>query len=144
MSRYMPDGWALPAIDNKNRDFFTSGKIVVQACKDCDTVQHPPEDICHVCQGSALESRFCSGEGTVYSHIVVEHPIPGSLKDRVPYAVILVSLTDHPQIRILGNPVNIEARDVAVGQKVRAVFESLEDKEAGLELKIPQWEVIQT
>lgn len=143
MQRYMPDWWVLPAIDEKNREFFTAGKIMLQACKSCDTVQHPPEEICHVCQSYAFDWRSCTGEGVVYSHIVVEHPIPANLKERVPYAVILVSLNDYPDIKIMGNPVNIEAENIAIGQRVRAVFETIDDEQAGLTLKIPQWEVVQ-
>lgn len=142
MARYMPDWWALPALDDKNREFFTSGKIVVEACTSCGAVQHPPEDVCRACQGTTLEWRACKGTGTIYSRIVVEHPIPPLLRDRVPYAVILVSLDDYPQIRILGNPVGIEPEKVAIGQRVRAVFEVVEDAEAKQTLRIPQWEVV--
>ena len=142
MQRYMPDWWALPALNDKNKEFFTAGKIVLQTCKSCQTAQHPPEDICYVCQETSFDWQTCSGEGVIYSHTVVEHPIPGTLKDRVPYTVILVSLNDHPEIRILGNPVNIDPNNVEVGQKVKAVFETIEDEKAGVTLKIPQWEVV--
>ena len=143
MQRYMPDWWILPAINEQNREFFTSGKTVIQACQNCKTVQHPPEDVCHACQGTELEWRTCTGKGTVYSHTVVEHPIPAPLKERVPYTVLLVSLDDYPEIRILGNAVNIEPENVAIGQKVQAVFETIEDKKAEVTLNIPQWEVLQ-
>ncbi len=142
MARYMPDGWALPALDDQNREFFTSGQIVVQGCTSCGAVQHPPEDVCHGCQGSDLAWRTCTGGGTIHSYIVVEHPIPALLRDRVPYAVILVSLDDFPQIRILGNPVNVVPERVAIGQRVRAVFEQVEDAASRQTLQIPQWEVI--
>ena len=68
--------------------------------------------------------------------------IPALLRDRVPYAVILVSLDDFPQIRVLGNPVNVAPERVAIGQRVRAVFERVEDAASGQTLQIPQWEVI--
>lgn len=142
MTRYMPEWWALPALDDENREFFTSGRIVVQSCTSCGAVQHPPEDVCHRCQGSELAWRTCKGEGTIYSHIVVEHPIPAMLRDRVPYAVILVSLDDLPEIRILGNPVNVAPERVAIGQRVRAVFEEVEDAETKQTLRIPQWEIV--
>ena len=38
---YMPDGWTLPQVDDWNRAFFTTGKLMVQHCTDCDRVQHP-------------------------------------------------------------------------------------------------------
>ncbi|MBV1879068.1 MAG: OB-fold domain-containing protein [Pseudomonadales bacterium] len=142
MQRYMPDWWVLPAINDQNREFFTSGEIKIQQCEACGQVQHPPEEVCHQCQGIVFDWRSCSGEGTIFSHTVVEHPIPNSLQERVPYAVILVSLTDYPAIRIIGNATNIDADKVAVGQKVRAVFEVIEDEQAKVTLKIPQWEVI--
>lgn len=142
MQRYMPNWWILPTIDDSNRAFFTSGKITVQSCNSCNTVQHPPEDICHSCQGTKFDWIACQGEGIIYSHTVVEHPIPNTLQDRVPYTIVLVSLSDHPQIRVLGNLMNIDPKDVTIGQRVRAVFETIEDKEANITLKIPQWEAI--
>ena len=43
MARFMPEDWPIPELDRFNRDFFTAGKLVVQQCEACETVQHPPD-----------------------------------------------------------------------------------------------------
>ena len=138
MNRHM-EGWMLPALDEANRDFFTSGKIVVRECTGCDTIQHPPEDLCHECGGVEFRGRHVAGTGTIYSHTVIRHPVHPDLVDRVPYAVVLVSLDELPEVRITGNLLEAEPEDVRVGMAVRAVWEEIPDAETGETLRLPQW-----
>ena len=140
MSRYM-DGWMLPALDDANRDFFTSGAIVVRECTGCDTIQHPPEDLCYACGGVEFRGREVAGEGTIYSHTVIRHPVHPDLTDRVPYTVVLVSLAELPAVRITGNLLDVAPEDVRVGLAVRAVWEEILDSETGETLRLPQWVV---
>ena len=51
----LPDDWALPALTPFNEAWFTSGALVVQRCTSCGTLQHPPEEICHVCGGMTFD-----------------------------------------------------------------------------------------
>lgn len=138
MSRYM-DGWMLPGLDDANRDFFTSGKIVVRECSDCKTIQHPPEDLCHECGGYEFHSREVAGTGTIYSHTVIRHPVHPDLVDRVPYTVVLVSLDELPAVRITGNLLEVAPADVRIGLAVRAVWEEIPGSDTGEALRLPQW-----
>ena len=138
MSRYM-DGWMLPALDEANRDFFTSGKIVLRECTACKTIQHPPEELCHMCGGYEFRGREVAGTGTIYSHTVVRHPIHPGLSERVPYIVVLVSLDELPAVRITGNLLEAGPEEVRVGLAVRAVWEEIPDPESGETLRLPQW-----
>lgn len=142
MTRYMPDSWPLPALDTWNRPFFGSGTIVIQECSNCGTLQHPPEQICHRCLGMEFTGHETNGEGTIYSYQVVYYPAAPALQAVVPYNVVLVSLDEHPEIRIIGNVVNRKPQDLAIGQPVRAVFEAIADEELGETLYLPQWEVV--
>ncbi len=142
MARYFPDVWPIPQIDQFNRDFFTSGKLVVQECVSCGTVQHPPEEICHKCCGVEFKARETNGLGTIYSYIVAHNPPAPAFTDAVPYGVILVSLDEFPQVRILGNALNRKPSELEIGQKVRAVFEEIDDEEADEKLLMPQWEIV--
>lgn len=142
MAGVMPEGWALPAVDKFNAPFFTSGKLSLQECAACGTVQHPPEEVCHACLGMEFKARETSGTGTIYSFVVAHHPVAPSLKDAVPFAVVLVSLDDVPSARVIGNVVNREPSQIEIGQKVRAVFEELSDAETDETLYFPVWEVI--
>lgn len=138
MGRFM-DGWVLPALDDTNREFFTSGKIILQECSSCRTIQHPPEDVCHQCGGTGFEGREAAGRGTVYSHTVVRHPIHPGLVDRVPYIVAVVSLDDLPDVRVTANLLDTPPEEVRVGLAVRAVWEEIPDSAGGETIRLLQW-----
>ena len=141
MTRHLGDDWMLPALDDLNRAWFTAGRIRVQACDGCGALQHPPDEVCGSCQGTKFSWRDCSGEGRVESVAVVHHPVHPALADKVPYAVVVVSLDDAPGVNAMGNVLNRAPADVKIGQRVRAVFEEVNDEETGERLRIPQWEV---
>ena len=136
---YMPDGWTLPALDDLNRPFFTTVKLMLQHCVDCDRVQHPPEDICIWCQGDHLDYVEARGTGDVYSYVVPHHPPNEKLTTRVPYNIILVRLDDYPHVRILGNQIDAEFDEVTIGTPVRVTFEEIADQNGGATILLPQW-----
>lgn len=90
-----------------------------------------------MCQGTRFSICFSEGVGTVHSRIVVHHAVHPSLADTVPYCVALIALDDFPEVRIVGNVVDVPAAEVRIGLRVRAVFEQVED--GGEALLIPQW-----
>ncbi len=141
MTRYMPDGWVLPAVDELNEEYFGAARLVVQHCASCAAHQHPPEEICHRCRGSELGWREVAGRGTVYSFIVVHHAPSPALADRVPYAVVLVSLDEHPDVRIVGNVIDLPPAEVHIGLPVSVVFEEIDDPEGGT-IHLPQWKAL--
>ena len=139
MDRYMPDGWILPAIDERNRPFFTSGRLLLQACADCGKVQHPPEDVCRTCQSMNFGYQESGGTGTIFSYTVVHHPVHQLLHERVPYIVALVQLDDFPHVRIVGNIVDAAPGAVGIGAAVAALWEEITDPATGELIKLPQW-----
>ena len=139
MTRYMPDEWAIPILDDLNRPFFTEGRLVLQACADCGTVQHPPEDVCHACHGSEFRRAETAGTGRIFTWAVMHYPVHPNLVDRIPYNVVLVELDDHPHVRILGNAVDLDGEAPEIGMPVQVTFEHIKDPVTGDELKLPQW-----
>jgi uncharacterized OB-fold protein len=129
----LPEDWTLPALTPFNRDWFTTGEIAVQECEACGTLQHPPEEICHVCGSMAFATTVLPGTGTVHSFTVVHHSVAAALDDAVPYTVVLVSLDAAPHLRVVGNLVGPD--DVDIGMPVTAVW--LERIEGIL---LPQWQ----
>jgi len=140
--RVLGDDWLLPALDASNRAWFTSGRLGLQACTRCDGVQFPPEDACRSCGSFELGTRESAGRGRIESVAVVHHPVHPLLRAHVPYAVVLVSLDDAPGVNLVGNVRNRAAGEVAIGERVRVVFEEVRDPETGETLRIPQWEVV--
>lgn len=142
MTRHLGDTWLLPEIDDLNRAWFTRGAITVQQCEDCQTLQHPPEELCCGCRGKNLGLLECSGEGHIESLAIVHQAVHPGLKDALPYAVVVVSLDDAPGVHAIGNVLNREPSEIAIGLAVRAVFEEVEPADGGERLLIPQWEVV--
>jgi len=142
MKRILGDDWALPALDEWNRDFFTAGMLTLQRCQSCRHIQHPPEEVCESCQGVEFSAFESAGRGRVESAVVVHHPVHPALSERVPYAVVLVSVGDAPGILIAGNVRGTAPEQVKIGDEVRVVFESVTDPRNGEGLTIPQWEIV--
>ena len=63
------------------------------------------------------------------------HP---ALRDRVPYAVLVVSLDDAPGVNLIGN---VHGATPEIGARVRVTFEEATDPDSGERLLIPQWEL---
>jgi len=139
VTRALGDGWLLPALDERNRAWFTSGRLGFQRCSACGRLQHPPEDVCGGCQGTRFETRESRGEGRVESVAVVHHAVHPALADQVPYAVLVVSLDDAPGVHVVGNGVGAPPDAFAIGRRVRVAFEAVGD--AGQRVLIPQWEL---
>lgn len=142
MSRYLGDDFMLPFLNPQNTPFFTSGSIQIQTCNGCGHTQHPPDDVCYACQGRDLEYRAMPGTGRIESAVRVHHAIHPALKERVPYVVAVVSVDGAPGCNVMGNVVNVAPEDVAIGAKVRAVFEEVEDPASDTTFRIPQWEQV--
>jgi uncharacterized OB-fold protein len=141
MTRVLGDQWALPALDDLNRAFFTAGVLTLQRCLSCSHLQHPPEEVCESCQSFELGSFASAGRGRIESVAVVHHPIHPALAGNTPYAIVLVSVDDAPGILIAGNVRGTEPEAIEIGAEVRVVFESANDPDEGVALLIPQWEL---
>ena len=142
MKRVLGDGWVLPALDALNRPFFTAGVLTLQQCARCQHIQHPPEEVCESCQSFELGPFASAGNGRIESVAVVTQAVHPLLADRVPYAIVLVSVADAPGILIAGNVVGKAPDAVRIGDRVRVVFERARDPRSGEDLAIPQWEVL--
>ncbi|MGH7788501.1 MAG: Zn-ribbon domain-containing OB-fold protein [Candidatus Binatia bacterium] len=142
MSRVLGERWLLPKLGAHNRDFFTAGVLTLQQCAPCRHVQHPPEDVCEACGSFDLGGFASAGHGRIESVAVVTQAAHPLLADRVPYAIVLVSVADAPGVLIAGNVVGTAPEAVAIGDSVRVVFETASDPRTGDVLRIPQWQVI--
>ena len=132
------EGWVLPAVTDVDRAWFTSGELTVQSCAACRHVQHPPEEVCRVCGGESFAGRVVAPTGVVHSYTVVHHAVNAALAGSVPYAVVLVALDELPEVRVVGNVLDVPAAEVHIGMAVHATFpERVADD--GEVLRLPQW-----
>jgi uncharacterized OB-fold protein len=130
----LPEDWTLPAVDDRTRAWFTSGELLVQRCADCGTIQHPPEEICHRCGSMSFGHVAVAPRGTVHSYTVAHHPVHPALADSVPYTIVLVSLDDAPEVRVVGN---LNGGAASIGMPVEAYWE--ERVADGDVVRLPQW-----
>lgn len=119
----LPDDWTQPLPTDLTREWLTSASIAVQTCAACGVYQHPPEEICHLCGSMEFGHTELAPTGTVYSYTVAHYPVHRALADAVPYAVVLVSLDEAPEIRVVGNVVELAPQEVRIGLAVTATWE---------------------
>lgn len=134
----LPRDWALPQLTSFNAAWFTSGALAVQRCTACTVLQHPPEEICHACGAMAFDAVTLSPHGTVHSYTVVHYAASPALAEAVPYVVVLVSLDDAPELRVVGNLLDADPGDVRIGVPVVAEWEE-RVAEDGTRILLPQW-----
>jgi uncharacterized OB-fold protein len=130
--------WSLPALDAFNREWFTSGRVAVQECSACGTLQHPPEEVCAACGSTAFGTRDLAPTGTVYSYTIIHHAANCALSPSIPYAVVLVAVDEAPGVRVVGNLIDATVEDVAIGLPVEVVWDErpVDDGEI---VRLPQW-----
>ncbi len=126
-TRYFPEGMPEPDPDDAlNKGFWDAcreGRLTVQQCDHCGARQYPPEINCHACGEFDLDWQEVAGRGTVWSMINCVHPVHPALDEAGPYNVALIQLDDAPDIRMVGNIIDIDFDDIAIGMPVRVVFE---------------------
>jgi len=123
----MPTDVTLPYWENAR-----AGKLVVQKCGSCGTLQFYPRPFCIACLSEDLSWIEMSGNGTIYTFTVNRRPANDYMKDKVPYVVAAVDLDEG--VRMVANIVGADPGAVRCGARVRVTFEK-----ASEEITLPQF-----
>ncbi len=113
----------LPVPDSESTPFWNGmreGRLMLQRCASSGAYLFPPVTFC---PGSLERPDWVetSGKGTIFSWIVVRHPVPRDLyADDVPYVVAIVALD--VGCRMTGNVVECEPEDMRAGMAVEIVY----------------------
>jgi len=110
-----------PVVNRDNAGFWEGvqrHRLLIQRCTNCGTRRHPWLPGCNACGGLDWDTVEASGEGTVYSYVVMHHP-PFPAFDP-PYAVGLIELAEG--VRIVSNVVGVPYDKVRIGLPVRLEF----------------------
>jgi uncharacterized OB-fold protein/acyl-CoA thioesterase FadM len=102
------------------------GELRFQRCTDCATPRFPWLPGCNACGSDAWTPEAASGAGTVYSYVVVHHPLPAAFRGQGPYAVALVELEEG--VRVVSNVLGLPAAEVRIGLPVRLDFERCDEE----------------
>jgi uncharacterized OB-fold protein len=124
-----------PVVNRDNAGFWEGvqrHQLLIQRCTDCGTLRHPWLPGCNACGGLDWDTAEASGEGTVYSYVVMHHP-PFPAFDP-PYAVGLIELAEG--VRIVSNVVGVPYDKVRIGLPVRLEFQRYDDEDGPLVLPV--------
>jgi uncharacterized OB-fold protein/acyl dehydratase len=105
-------------------DACDEGKVLIQRCKNCQTLRHPPRPMCGECQSMDWDSIESSLDGEVLSHTEIHHPkIPG-----YQYPLICAVIKLGEGTNFVANVVGCEPADVHIGMKVKGRVEQVDEK----------------
>jgi uncharacterized OB-fold protein/acyl dehydratase len=114
--RGQDNGWWWDAADR--------GKVLIQRCKSCQTLRHPPRPMCGECQSVEWDSIESTLEGEVYSFTTLHYPkVPGY---DYPLCCAVIQLAEGT--RIVSNIVGIDHEKVCIGMKVKGKVEQVDEK----------------
>ena len=128
----------VPDNDSEWKEYFAFARrheLRLRRCQACGLLRYPPTHA--VVHGARVDVADGERAGTIYSYEIVEHAIQPGFKETTPYSVVLVELDEQrgrpspdEAIRIVANLVTPDgamedARNVAIGKRVRAVFQDL-------------------
>ena len=141
----MSQGFLTPPIDDTNAGFWQAarrGELSVERCSDCETLRFPPRPMCPQCQSTGREWVPVSGLGSIWSYVLPHPPLLPEFTELASYNVIVVSLSEDPTLRMIGNlvdepgaPINsFDSTRIEIGQRVQVVFEAVSD-----DLHLPRW-----
>lgn len=127
----------LPVTDNPvDAPFWDGarrGELRLQSCAQCGHHRFPPRPRCPECHSEQSRWVPLSGHGEIWSYVVPRSPLLPVFERQSPYVVALVSLVEHPEIRMVGalveavadgvgEPAAVDPDSVRIGAPVRAVF----------------------
>ncbi|MBP5938460.1 bifunctional MaoC family dehydratase N-terminal/OB-fold nucleic acid binding domain-containing protein [Streptomyces acidiscabies] len=116
-----------PVINRDNSPFWDGirhHRLLLQRCTACTTLRFPWLPGCTECGSPDWDTQEASGEGTVYSYVVMHHP-PFPAFDP-PYAVALVELAEGP--RLVSNVIGVPYDKVRIGMPVTLEFRAYDEE----------------
>ena len=126
----IPDESTKPFWDAANEE-----RLVVQNCKACDRLQHPPASACGQCgSGDNLEWKQMSGRGKIYNYGVVYDCPVRLLQQDQPFNLAVITLDEDPGIQMYSHLPGTPVDEVPVGANVEVLFEATANGQ-----KVPEW-----
>ena len=110
------NAWWWEAIDQ--------GRLLIQRCRACGTLRHPPRPMCGECQSTEWDSIEASMEGEVFSFTQLHYPkFPG-----YPYPLICAVIQLREGTRLVANVLGCDASELRIGMKVRGRVERVDEQ----------------
>ena len=130
-----------PGMSDDTRFFWDGareGKLLIQRCKSCGVLRHPPGPVCTACHSFEWDTVQSKGLGKVYSFVVMHYPEVPPFD--YPNPVALVELDEGT--RLVAQLVGAKPGEIAIGQRVQVEFATF-DTADGADIALPQFRVVQ-
>jgi len=118
-----------PEIDHDSALYWQSlreHKAKLQKCSKCGRLRFPPSASCYYCGMLGGEWTTISGKGTIYTWIVVHHPVDPRLVKEVPFVIALVELEEGP--RVAGRLLGCDHKEIDVDMHVKAQYDDIDNE----------------
>lgn len=100
------------------------GQVLIQRCRNCQTLRHPPRPMCGECQSLDWDSIESCLEGELLSFTELHHPrIPG-----YPLPLICGVIRLREGVNLVANIVGVEEQALAIGMRVQGRVEQVDEK----------------
>ncbi|MGW2885302.1 bifunctional MaoC family dehydratase N-terminal/OB-fold nucleic acid binding domain-containing protein [Streptomyces griseoruber] len=122
-----PERRPRPVVNRDNAGFWEGvreHRLLLQRCASCAALRFPWLPGCQSCGCPEWDTVEASGEGTVFSYVVLHHPPFPAFEP--PYAVVLVELAEG--VRIVSDVVGMPYDKVRIGMPVRLEFRRYDDE----------------
>ena len=106
-------------------DGCARGELLLQRCRGCGTVWHPPSSLCPSCLSTDYEWSPASGQGTVYTYSVVHHAFRPVWESLTPYVVAVIELAEGPHM--VSSVIDVPPDSMEVGMGVTVVFQRISE-----------------
>ena len=136
----LPDLDRIPDYEQGFWQGSRSGELRIQRCSDCGLFRHLPMPMCPQCSSLNYSWTRVSGRGSVYSFVIVRHPVHPAIAEReqVPYNVCMIELEEQEGLRICSNVLHVAPEDIYVGMPVQvAFFPAADDPDVVLPVFVP-------
>lgn len=115
-----------PGISDDTRFFWEgakNGKLLIQRCKCCGALRHPPGPTCPQCHSFEWDTVEACGRGTVYSFVVMHYPEVPPFDHPNPIALIALEEGTRMIVQLVG----VKPADIRIGQAVQVEFQTFDD-----------------
>ena len=107
-------------------EYLREHKPHLQKCVKCGRSRFPPAPSCPYCGTLSNTWAPISGKGTLYSWIVIHHPVDPRLASEVPFIVALVELEEG--VRVGGRSIGVDRNQVKGGMPVKARYDDINNE----------------
>ena len=120
-------GPPLPSITPITEPYWAglnAGTVQLQQCDDCGQWVFYPRSHCSACLSPNLTWKTVSGQGQIYSFTIARRPTAPQFAGLEPQYIAVVELDEG--VRMNSVIVNAGEADLAVGMRVKPVFQNVE------------------